>query len=560
MLENLVINNIVLIDEANIDFDSGLSVLTGETGSGKSILLDALALAIGVRSNTRLLRNGEKQGSVIATFSLPENNKCRDLLKEQEIDCDNELILRRILTADGKSKAFVNGIPVTQNFLNQIGEQLIEIHGQHEQRGLLNPSFHRNILDEYGNLKKQREIVENIFEELTSTKNKFVELTNKKDDIEREIDYLEHIIGEIDELDVKEDEEEKLDDKRRKLMNKEKILKLLGNVKNTIDGQTSVSKLLSNAQSHLNRGMAYGDNLLSDGKNAFEDIVDGLEKTSIEFQDTLDKIDSILYNLGYDEMSLNEIEERLFAIRGLARKLNITSDLLPIFRDELQDRLDKYQNQHIEIGDLDKKSKELEKQYLLEANKLREQRKVVAQKLESEILEELKPLKMEKVRFKVDFQELSENQWSKTGIDSIRFLVATNTGTELDDLSKIASGGELSRFMLAFKVVLSKISSVPTLIFDEIDTGVSGAVADAIGERLKKLGKVLQVFTITHLPQVASKGDWHLKIEKQDDGQTTRTIVHTLDKEERRIEIAKMLSNDKVTDEAIKAAEKLLGY
>ena len=560
MLENLVINNIVLIDEANIDFNSGLSVLTGETGSGKSILLDALALAIGVRSNTRLLRNGEKQGSVIATFNLSENNKCRDLLKEQEIDCDDELILRRILTSDGKSKAFVNGIPVTQNFLNQVGEQLIEIHGQHEQRGLLNPSFHRNILDEYGNLKKQREIVENIFVELNDTKNKFIELTNKKDDIEREIDYLEHIIGEIDELDVKEDEEEKLDDKRRKLMNKEKILKLLGNVKNTIDGQTSVSKLLSNAQSHLNRGMAYGDNLLSDGKNAFEDIVDGLEKTSIEFQDTLDKIDSILYNLGYDEMSLNEIEERLFAIRGLARKLNITSDLLPIFRDELQDRLDKYQNQHIEIGDLDKKSKELEKQYLLEANKLREQRKIVAQKLESEILEELKPLKMEKVRFKVDFQALSESQWSKTGIDSIRFLVATNTGTELDDLSKIASGGELSRFMLAFKVVLSKISSVPTLIFDEIDTGVSGAVADAIGERLKKLGKVLQVFTITHLPQVASKGDWHLKIEKQDDGQTTRTIVHTLDKEERKIEIAKMLSNDKVTDEAIKAAEKLLGY
>lgn len=559
MLKNLIINNIVLIDKAELNFDFGLTILTGETGSGKSILIDALSLALGMRSNSKLLRNGEKQGNVIATFEIQNNQKCKELLKEQAIEINDELVLRRVLFEDGKSKAFINDIPVNQSFLNLIGEQLIEIHGQHDQRGLLNPAFHKDILDEYGNLKFQRNLVENIFNKLNITKNNYNNIVNQQDNIEKEIDYLTHIIKEITDLNIADNEEEELDKKRKNLINKEKITKILENVKNAIDGQNSINKQISLAQNYFNKGIVYGNNLLENDKNAFEDIIDELEKTAIEFNEVLNKIDNIYNNIGYDEFSLNDIEERLFAIRGLARKLNITSDLFNSLKISLEEKLYKLQNQNIEISSLEEEFKKLEKEYFFEADKLSKQRSVVAISLEKEVLNELIPLKMDKVRFKIEIKRLSEENYQKTGIDNVKFVVATNIGTDLDDLSKIASGGELSRFMLAFKVVLSKISSVPTLIFDEIDTGVSGAVADSIGERLKILGKNLQVFVITHLSQVASKGTFHFKIDKINDENTTKTVITLLGEKERINEIAQMLSNNNVTDEAIRMAEKLLG-
>jgi DNA repair protein RecN (Recombination protein N) len=558
VLSNLIINNIVLIDEANINFGPGLCILTGETGSGKSILLDALSLAIGVRSSGRLLRNGEKQGSAVASFSIKNNKKCLELLREQEIEIEDELVLRRILTSDGKSKAFINNIPVSQNFLRDVGERLVEIHGQHDQRGLLNQSFHLDILDEYGNLKAQKATVGKIFQELSETRNKFNELNNARDNVEKEIDYLEHVIREIKSLNPGENEERELDEKRRLMMNRGKILKVLDNIKNIIDGQNSISKLISSAQGYLSRNINYGENLLEEGKNAFEEIADLLEKSAIEFGEALGKIDLIYENLGYSEETLGDVEERLFSIRGLSRKLNISCDLLGQFGMELEQKLSGLKNQNIEMGNIKNKIFELEKQYKYEADKLSEQRKIVAETLKDELLNELAPLRMEKVRFAVEIKELGKENWSKNGIDSVKFLTATNVGTELDDLSKIASGGELSRFMLAFKVVLSKISSAPTLIFDEIDAGVSGAVADAVGERLKKLGQNLQVLVVTHLPQVASRGARHFKIEKEDNGATTRTAVKLLSMEERKREIAQMISGDRATDEALGVAEALL--
>ena len=559
MLKNLVIKNIVLIDEANIDFNNNLCILTGETGSGKSILLDALSLAIGVRSNSRLLRNGEKQGSVVATFSVENNINCKALLDEMGIDYEDEIILRRVITSDGKSKAFINDVAVGQGFLNQIGEELVEIHGQHDQRGLLNPSFHRDILDDYGNLKKQKDIVANLYEKLRTTEDNYLDLLNNKDSIEREIEYLEHIIEEMKNLNVSDGEEEELNEKRTLLMNKEKVLSVLENVKNTIDGQNSITKMISSAQSILSRGINLGENLLENNSNAFEEIIDCLEKGAIELNEGLNKIDIIYENLDFSEYSLNDVEERLFAIRGLARKFNIPSDAIPDFLIETEKKLEELKSKNVEIGDLDKTVKELKKQYLIEAEKLRIQRKTVAEMLKKEIKDELEPLKMGNTRFETEFTDLNENAWSKSGIDGIRFLVATNAGTELDDLSKVASGGELSRFMLALKVVLSKVRSVPTLIFDEIDTGVSGSVADAIGERLKKLGQNLQVFVITHLPQVASKGDNHFNISKESRNDKTYTIIEHLDKSARVQEIAKMISGEVVSSDALRMAEGLLG-
>lgn len=558
MLESLSINNIVLIDKLNIHLDNGLCVLTGETGSGKSILLDALGLAIGYRSNSRLLRNGETMGSVIADFNITNNQNCKNLLNELGIDYDNNIIIRRILYNDGRSKAFINDIQVTQSFLQNVGETLVEIHGQNEQIGLLNSSNHREILDQFGNLLDKRNIISNIFEKMKTSKDKLEELLSKKDNIEKEKDYLKHIINEIEALNLQPNEEQELAEKRILMMNKEKVLNVLNEVKDSLEGQYNVDKGISSAQHTLSRGVRLGDNLLEKDKNAFEEIIENLEQASININEASSKIEEIFDSLGFDNNTLESVEERLFAIRGLARKLNIQPDYILDLKVELEEKLSNLENQEVIIDDLEKEVKELKNNFLSNAKELSNSRKEVAKKLAEELMNELKPLKMEKTVFDVEFKELDENNWNKYGIDSVRFLASTNPGTPMNELSKIASGGELSRFMLALKVVLSKVNSVPTMIFDEIDTGISGAVAEAVGDRLKKLGQSLQVLVVTHHAQVASKGNYHLKVQKVQQNDKTNTNVIILEGKDRINEIARMFSGEIITDDALKVAEKML--
>lgn len=558
LLESLSINNIVLIDKLNIHLDNGLCVLTGETGSGKSILLDALGLAIGYRSNSRLLRNGEAMGSVIADFNITNNQNCKNLLNELGIDYDNNIIIRRILYNDGRSKAFINDIQVTQSFLQNVGETLVEIHGQNEQIGLLNSSNHREILDQFGNLIDKRNIVSNIFEKMKTSKDKLEELLSKKDNIEKEKDYLKHIINEIEALNLQPNEEQELAEKRILMMNKEKVLNVLNEVKDSLEGQYNVDKGISSAQHTLSRGARLGDNLLEKDKNAFEEIIENLEQASININEASSKIEEIFDSLGFDNNTLESVEERLFAIRGLARKLNIQPDYILDLKVELEEKLSNLENQEVIIDDLEKEVKELKNNFLSNARELSNSRKEVAKKLAEELINELKPLKMEKTVFDVEFKELDENNWNKYGIDSVRFLASTNPGTPMNELSKIASGGELSRFMLALKVVLSKVNSVPTMIFDEIDTGISGAVAEAVGDRLKKLGQSLQVLVVTHHAQVASKGNYHLKVQKVQQNDKTNTNVIVLEGKDRINEIARMFSGEIITDDALKVAEKML--
>lgn len=558
MLENLSINNIVLIDKLNVQLSNGLCVLTGETGSGKSILLDALGLAIGYRSNSRLLRNGESSGSVVATFDIKNNEACKNLLKEMDIESDDEIIIRRILYSDGRSKAFINDVQVTQNFLQHVGETLIEIHGQNEQIGLLNSSNHREILDNFGNLIQKRNVVSEIFEKMKTSENKLKDLLEQKDNIEKEQDYLKHIINEIESLNLHTNEEQELAEKRILMMNKEKVLNLLNDIKESLDGQYNIEKGISSAQHTISRGVALGENLLENGKNAFEDIIENLEQASINVNEALSKIDEIYDNLGFDNNTLESVEERLFAIRGLARKLNIQPDLILDLKVELDEKLSNLENQEVIIGDLEKEVRELKNNFLSKAKELSELRKETAKKLSKELINELIPLKMEKTVFDVEFKELDENNWNKYGIDGVRFIATTNPGMPMNELSKIASGGELSRFMLALKVVLSKVNSVPTMIFDEIDTGISGAVAEAVGERLKKLGQSLQVLVVTHHAQVASKGNYHLKVRKEQKDGKTNTLVEVLTDKNRINEIARMFSGEIITDDALKVAEKML--
>ena len=560
MLESLSINNIVLIDRLNIELSKGLCVLTGETGSGKSILLDALGLVIGYRSNSRLLRNGEEKGSVVATFDIGNNQKCKKLLDELDIEYDDKIIIRRVLFDDGRSKAFINDVQITQSFLQNVGETLVEIHGQNEQIGLLNSSLHRGILDEFGNLTEKQNIVASIFEEMKNAKNKLEDLKKQKDDAEREQDYLKHIINEIESLNIQQGEEQELSDKRILLMNKEKVLNVLNEVQNSLEGQggNSVEKAISSAQHTLSRGIGLGENLIENDKNAFTEIVNNLELASENIGEALYKINKIFDNLGFDGNTLETVEERLFAIRGLARKLNIQPDMILDLKVELEKKLELLDNQEIFMSDLEKELTNLKNKFIKEAKELSNLRKETAKKLSKELMQELIPLKMEKTSFDVEFKELDENNWNKYGIDGVKFIASTNPGMPMGELSKIASGGELSRFMLALKVVLSQINSVPTMIFDEIDTGISGAVAEAVGERLKKLAEHLQVLVVTHQAQVASKGNYHIKVRKQQDNNKTTTIVDILNKDERIKEVARLFSGEIITDEALKVAEKMM--
>ena len=435
---------------------------------------------------------------------------------------------------------------------------MVEIHGQNEQIGLLNSSNHREILDQFGNLIDKRNIISNIFEKMKTSKDKLEELLSKKDNIEKEKDYLKHIINEIEALNLQPNEEQELAEKRILMMNKEKVLNVLNEVKDSLEGQYNVDKGISSAQHTLSRGVRLGDNLLEKDKNAFEEIIENLEQASINLNEVSSKIEEIFDSLGFDNNTLESVEERLFAIRGLARKLNIQPDYILDLKMELEEKLSNLENQEVIIDDLEKEVKELKNNFLSNAKKLSNSRKEIAKKLAEELMNELKPLKMEKTVFDVEFKELDENNWNKYGIDSVRFLASTNPGTPMNELSKIASGGELSRFMLALKVVLSKVNSVPTMIFDEIDTGISGAVAEAVGDRLKKLGQSLQVLVVTHHAQVASKGNYHLKVQKVQQNDKTNTNVIVLEGKDRINEIARMFSGEIITDDALKVAEKML--
>lgn len=570
MLKNLTINNIVLIDSLDVEFDRGLCVLTGETGSGKSILLDSLGLALGVRANSRLLRSGNKQGFVVAEFNISNNPECKYLLDENALPVHDELVLRRVIYDDGKSKAFINDVPVGQALLSQIGSTLVEIHGQHEQRGLLNPSMHRELLDNFGGLEELLHTTQNSYERYREIESELGALRSKRDEAEREEDYLRHISKEIEDLDPQEGEEEELAEKRNILMNKEKIISTINSIRDDLEGNTNISKAIASAQGQLMRSKGLVDGFGSyDGEenegedsnstNIFENIFDTLERAIIEVNEAVSSLDSLYSEVLEGGGNVDEVEERLFAIRGLARKFNIHPDDLPRFLEEIQAKIKLLENQEITMGNLERELEFARNKYIENAKLLSKKRHESAKELEKTLLDELAPLKMGSVRFKVEIKDIEdEARWTKYGANTVRFIASTNPGTPLDDISKVASGGELSRFMLGLKVSLSRIKSVPTIIFDEIDTGIGGAVADAVGQRLKKLGDHLQVLVVTHHPQVASKGNHHLRVRKSSTAETTNTIIDELNSTERLTEVARMLSGENITDEALATAKNML--
>ena len=588
MLNFLSIHNIVLIDKAEIQFNRGLCVLTGETGSGKSILLDALGLAIGFRSNLRLIGNDENKAQVLAEFDISQNQNCQKILQENDLlDADNPQLLRirRSIQDNSASKVFINDVAIGVNLLAKIGESLLEIHGQHDQRGLLNPSAHGEILDEFAQNQNLLKNLKKNYEELKEVEEKIAELKAKKDQAEREKDYLTHVVQELENAAIKPDEENELVTKKDQIIGKEKILNFLSELKSHL---TEANSQLISSQRILIRNQNITDNFLSDRKDDFEKLSEKIDQQNIELDSALSSFDGIIRDIRNSDDNLSEIEERLFFIRSLARKFNVRIEELSEVILQSREKLKLIVGEEDLALDLEERHSELFKNYQKLAEELSERRQKSALVLAKKVEEELQFLKMGNSRFLIDVSNVGASErilkqvqddsdshrhpelacpelvsrvsgsvTSPRGFDKIRFTASINNNN-FDDISKIASGGELSRFMLALKVALMDVRSVPTMIFDEIDTGIGGSTADAVGKRLKILSKNLQILVVTHQPQIAAKADIHFKISKTSDAKKIKTVIEKLGEENRQMEIARMLSGETISDEALAAAGRLI--
>ena len=552
MLLHLSIKNIVLISRCEVPFAPGLNVLTGETGAGKSILLDALGLVLGARAEAGLIRAGEDAATVGAEFDISDAAATRAVLQDLGMPVEDTLLIRRQLQAGGKTRAWVNDQPVSVGALKRIGDTLIEVHGQHDQRSLLEARHHIHLLDAYGRLDNLSDHVMHTYHAWRSVRDKMAEAQERIAEGEREQDYLEHMRRELRLLDAQEGEEQTLAEARASMMHNEKHAETLQQALAELQNSQAESALHS-AQRLLSRsgmGESHGAQ--------FEQIVDALDRAQIEMSEAMSQLEYALEAAEYDPQQLEAMEERLFALKGAARKYRVEADGLPALLEEVEAKLDAVTNQHDMLYDLQRELAETREVYLDAAHALSQARGGAAQELQQRLVKELTPLKMGQTRFRIVQEELPEDRWGANGTDRIEFEAATNAGQPYAPLAKIASGGELSRFMLALKVVLAGIDDTPSYIFDEIDTGTGGAVADAIGARLALLADRSQVLVVTHLPQVAARGHNHLFIEKNDVGAETITHVRELDAEERKEELARMLSGAAITEEARGAAKKLM--
>ncbi len=548
MLRDLDIKDMLIIDHLSLEFQPGLNVLTGETGAGKSILLDSLGFVLGWRGRAELVRAGAEQGEVTASFDIAADHPAMAIMAEAGLPIeDGELILRRINRADGRKTAWVNGQRCSGDTLRQLSETLIELHGQHDDRGLLNPRGHRQLLDAYGGLGPKLEKTRKSWRKLAEATRELAQAQEKIQALREEEDFLRAAVAELDDLAPQPGEEAALDTHRRLLQASERVREDILKAHTAIGGQGAEDQMV-NAQRWLEGANALIDSQLDTGIGAMGRALDALAEAQQEIERTLDALD-------FDPTELENTEERLFAIRGLARKHNVLPDELATFADDLRRRLTTLDAGADDLIVLEDAKKAAQAGYDEMAQNLSEARLKSARKLDRAMHAELAPLKMERAVFTTQFTPLEPGP---EGQDEVTFTVATNPGAPAGALNKIASGGELSRFLLALKVCLTAQTTGLTMIFDEIDRGVGGATADAVGKRLADLAQSGQILTVTHSPQVAALGAHHWRVEKQvNNGMTTSTVV-PLDAGQRVDEIARMLAGDTITEPARAAAKSLL--
>jgi DNA repair protein RecN (Recombination protein N) len=550
MLARLSIRDIVLIDRLDIDFGSGLAVLTGETGAGKSILLDAFALALGARGDVALVRDGAEQGQVIAGFEIGQDHPARTLLADNGLSGEDELILRRVQFADGRTRAFVNDQPVSVQVLRALGVALVEIHGQHDERAFVEAATHRGLLDAYGGIEGEAAAVAALWAQWRECE---AAVQSHRADVERagrEAEWLRHAVEELGRLAPQPGEESALAERRAAMMQAEKVADDLRSTHDSLAGPNSPVSPLAGAVRRLERRAAQAPTLVEPVTKAIDAALTALDEARLQLEHALQLAD-------YNPQELEKIEERLFALRAAGRKYNAPVDELAGLAHRYESDLGLIDAGAERLAVLEREAREASARYRAAAEKLSAARRSAAQALDKAVNAELKPLKLERAEFSTEINSESE---SPNGIDRVEFWVRTNPGTRPGPLMKVASGGELARFLLALKVVLADRGSAPTLVFDEIDTGVGGAVADSIGVRLARLAGGVQVIAVTHAPQVAARAERHYLITKDAfaRGKRVATRIAELQGERRREEIARMLAGAEITAEARAAAERLI--
>ena len=551
MLKNIYIKNIVLIDEIKIDINSGLNVFTGETGAGKSILLGGLGLALGSRANFSLIGNNEDLAIVTAEFILKDDHPVKKILITKNIKFENSLVLKRTISNKGVSKAYINNSPVSLNELNQIGQRLVEVQGQFDNHTLLNSLNHINFLDQFGNYQPQKNNTKLKYERMLEAKKKLSRFKLNYENYEKELELNISILNELEDIKPLQNEENDLVERRSLISNSTKIVNAVNDALGKLNGEDSVIKRINNILNSLEKTNFTKNQQITE-------IIETLLRASNELEEGNGLLQHFQNTLNTDPQELDNIDSRLYKIRNLSRKINCEPNLLYEFYIELKDKIQNSSSKDNTIEILERDFTNKYNEYRESCFDLRNTRISTAIKLDEKINNELPHLKLETANFKTVIREKIESEWNENGADEIIFYITTNPKQELMPLSKTVSGGELSRFLLAIKVVLASSNQSNTLIFDEVDSGVGGKTADAVGLRLLNLSQSNQVIVITHSPQVAAKGQNHFLIEKINNNDKLTTTCNSIPPSERINEIARMLSGETITEEAKAAAMKLL--
>jgi len=551
MLTDLVIRDVVLVDRLEISASQGLIVMTGETGAGKSILLDALGLAIGARADSALVRRGQPQATVSAAFDVDGQHPVWTILESQGIAREDGLILRRVLGADGRSRGYINDQPVSVGLLREVGALLVEIQGQHDQSGLLNPATHRALLDAFAAVPDLAAATKRSYETWCDADAAAKQARQQADDAARDVDLLRHARDELDRLAPHSGEDEKLAKRRALLQIGEQLTEAIGTAYDDLAGTGGAESRIRRVQTSLGK-------LAERVPERLDEAIGALDRANVEIGEAVAALARLAAEVEFAPGELDDIEQRLFALRDMARKHGVTPDQLEQVAREVERKLALIENRSDRLSTLNAEAEAARVAYIGAAADLTRAREAAAGRLDHAVASELAPLKLEKARFGTRVEPLAEAQWGPYGTDQVRFEIATIPDTPPGPLHRVASGGELSRIQLALRLCLSQSGVAPTLIFDEVDAGVGGATATAVGRRLQTLSRHVQVLVITHSPQVAACGGDHLRVEKREEDGRLAAHVGRLDGAARREEVARMLAGATVTDEARAAAEKLI--